>query len=388
MTPTLPPPTSSPRWPGAVRLDPAVVAKRIAVLIPVFNEEPVLQGTIEALLEAGCPLRDIFVVDDRSTDRTAEIAAGLGVNVHTVPKNGGKARAQDAALRHFCLLDRYGWVLFLDGDTKVDVNFMREMHEAVANGAPNVALFVGQVRSVRNNHVYSALRAMEYAFGHDLIKQGQSNCNVILVSPGCASMYRSSVLKDMHIDHGTLAEDMDLTIQAHRKRMCVRYVASAIVNTQDPSSFKDYYKQILRWDRGFWQIVKKHHFFSLTKKKQFIDLYLIFITLDTLVFNKIIVGLGIAITQPKYLPYALIGDLLVGFSVALYAAARSRRWDVLYKYPLYYWLSYVNFYAFISAMLDIVVLGKTRLNWNKVKRYDFDSHTVSSIDHQPKESTP
>lgn len=350
-------------------------ADRIAALIPAFNEEPVIEGTIRALILAGCPVSDIYVVDDRSTDRTAEIARRMGVNVFTVPHNGGKARAQAAALRYFALLDRYGWVLFLDGDTKVDVNFVSEMHKA-ARARPDVALYVGQVRSVRNSHLFSALRAMEYSFGHDLVKQGQSNCRVILVSPGCASMYRSNVLKHLHIDHSTLAEDMDLTIQAHRLGERVTYVPSAIVNTQDPSSFKDYYKQILRWDRGFWQIVKKHHVFDLTRRKQVLDLYVAFLIADALFFNKLFIGAAIAVTKPDFLPYAFAGDFFISLCVACYGALRTRRVDVVFKFPAYYWMSYVNYFAFLSAMLDIVFLGKTRLNWNKVRRYDFDSHAT------------
>lgn len=359
-------------------LSPAVVAKRIAVLIPVFNEEPVIEGTIAALVAAGCSVRDIFVVDDRSTDRTAGIARALGVNVYTVPRNGGKARAQVAALEHFCLLDRYGWVLFLDGDTKVDCRFLHEMRKQLETGEP-VALYVGQVKSDSNSHVFSAMRAMEYAFGHDLIKQGQSNCNVILVSPGCASMYRTSVLRELHIDHSTLAEDMDLTIQAHRKEMAVVYVASAIVYTQDPSTFRDYHKQVLRWYRGFWQIVVKHRFFHPMRRKQSIDWYVIFLVLDTLIFNKYAMFGAIAISRPDYVGFAFLVDVGVGLVVALYAAWRTRRLDVLFKYPLYYWISFVNFNAFFWAMVDIVVLRRTQLNWNKVKRYDFDSHKVNPV---------
>lgn len=354
---------------------------RIAALIPAFNEEPVMEGTIRALTVSGCPEDDIYVVDDRSTDRTAEIARRMGVHVFTVPKNGGKARAQVAALRHFGLLERYDWVVFLDGDTKVDVKFMREMRNAVSE-RPGFALYVGQVRSVCNSHVYSALRAMEYAFSHDMIKHGQSNCRVILVSPGCASMYRTDVLSHLDIDPSTLAEDMDLTIQTHRCGERVFYVPSAIVHTQDPSSFKDYYKQILRWNRGFWQMIKKHHFFSLTKKKQILDLYVIFIVTDALVFNKLFIAAMVILLQPQFLPYAFAGDVLVSACVALYGAFRTRRLDVIYKFPAYYWMSYVNYYAFLSAMLDIVFLGKTQLNWNKVKRYDFDSH-VPSASNQP-----
>ncbi len=215
---------------------------RIAVLIPAYNEELVLEGTIDALLDADCDREDIYIVNDRSTDNTALIAYECGVNVFTVTENGGKARAQTAALQHFNLLNRYDWIIFLDGDTKVDIRFINAMYEA-AKTDPSVALYVGEVRAAENDHVYSAVRAFDYTFGHDVAKRGQSNWNVVYVSPGCASMYRCDILRQLDIDPSTLAEDMDLTVQTHALGEKVRFVPEAVVITQDPGTFKDYVKQ-------------------------------------------------------------------------------------------------------------------------------------------------
>jgi cellulose synthase/poly-beta-1,6-N-acetylglucosamine synthase-like glycosyltransferase len=347
----------------------------ICVLIPAYNEEMVLRGTIDALVAADCDRRDIYVVNDQSTDHTMLVAFEAGVNVYTVPQNGGKAKAQVQALDYFCLLTKYDWVIFLDGDTKVDVQFINRMFQA-AKEDPSIALYVGQVRSVKNTHLYSASRAFDYTYGQDIAKHGQSNFNVIFVSPGCASMYRSDVLSQLHIDHLTLAEDMDLTMQVHRAGGVVKYLPEAIVNTQDPSTFNDYHKQILRWYRGFWQVIRKHDVFSF-KKKQRVDWYMILIILDALVFNRPM-WLGIMATVDPYLiPWALLLDLGVSFAIALYAGYRTKRIDVVTKFPLYYWIAYLNFYAFTRAFVEIIVLRKEILAWNKVKRYDFSSNIAA-----------
>lgn len=254
---------------------------QIATLIPAYNEEPVLKGTIDALVDAGAKLYDIYVVDDRSTDRTAEIAAELGVHIFTVPMNGGKARAQIQSLEHFELYDRYEWIAFLDGDTKVDKDFFAEMRKAISE-QPEVALFLGQVKSVKNSHIFSASRAFDYTYCQEVAKTGQHNFSVVFVAPGCSSLYRSDVLKTLKINHMTLAEDMDLTIQVHRSGHAVAYVAKAIVNTQDPATFKDYHKQTLRWFRGFWQVAKIHKIFNPFVKKQRVDLYMVLLSADAI----------------------------------------------------------------------------------------------------------
>jgi cellulose synthase/poly-beta-1,6-N-acetylglucosamine synthase-like glycosyltransferase len=347
-----------------------VVDPKIAILIPVYNEEPVLKGTIDALVQADAERRDIFVVDDRSTDRTAEIARQCGVSVFTVPKNGGKANAQRAALAHFKLLENYDWVIFLDGDTKVDPYFINALYKA-AKEDPSIALYVGQVASVKNDHLFSASRAFDYTYGQDLAKQGQSNFNVIFVSPGCSSMYRTDVLAKLEIDHMTLAEDMDLTMQVHRVGEKVHYLSEAVVYTQDPNNLKDYHKQILRWYRGFWQVIRKHKVFGW-QKKQPVDFYMMFTIFDAVVFNRLAWMLGIVFFKPEILPAVLALDVGVTFLIACWTSYRTKRFDVIWKLPAYYWIGYMNFYAFLRSFFEIIIFKKELLSWNKVKRYDFD----------------
>lgn len=348
---------------------------RIGVLIPAYNEELVLKGTIDALVAADCARKDIYVVDDRSTDRTHQIAIECGVNIYTVPENGGKARAQVAALEHFGLLSKYDWMIFLDGDTKVDPYFINAMHEAAVND-PSVALYVGQVKSVENDHVFSALRAVDYAYGQDVAKHGQSNFNVIFVSPGCASMYRCDVLAQLHIDHLTLAEDMDLTMQVHRAGHRAVYLPKAIVNTQDPSTLRDYSKQMLRWFRGFWQVVLKHKVFGFAKKQR-VDFYIWLLVLDSILFNRILWIVGLCIALPERWWQFLLIDVGMMAVVACYGAYRTKRTDILKKFHAIYVLGFVSTLLYIRALIEIVILRKEILAWNKVKRYDFSSNQAA-----------
>lgn len=341
-----------------------------AVLIPAHNEEVVIDATIDSLLAADIPLADIHIVDDQSTDATARIVRDRGVKCFTTPENCGKAQAQTLALAHFELLTSYDWVICLDGDTKVSPGFYAALKQAAA-AEPDTGLFVGQVKSARASSIYSAARAAEYAFSHDVIKQGQSNFNVIFVSPGCASMYRTDVLSQLHIDHLTLAEDMDLTMQVHRLGYRVTYVDAATVHTQDPATFKDYHKQVLRWSRGMWQVVKKHKVFGLQRKTR-VDLYMMLLLLEALLLNRFV---GLAIVALLSLPLAggvLLVDFGLSLLVSVYASIRTKRLDVLYKQPIYYWLTFVNLAVFIRAFFEIIVLRRTILAWNKVARYTFE----------------
>jgi glycosyltransferase involved in cell wall biosynthesis len=86
----------------------------VSAIIPAHSECQTICGVIEPLL--GHPLIDeIIVVDDGSTDDTAERARSMGVTVFSLPNNGGKASAMsrgvDAARNEivfFCDADVIG----------------------------------------------------------------------------------------------------------------------------------------------------------------------------------------------------------------------------------------------------------------------------------------
>jgi cellulose synthase/poly-beta-1,6-N-acetylglucosamine synthase-like glycosyltransferase len=344
---------------------------KICVLIPAFNEEQVIAGTIDALRATGFNQSDIYIIDDMSTDQTFNIAQKCGVNVYAVEQKGGnKARAQLAGLSHYQLHNKYTHIVFLDGDTKVEPAFLNIMYAAAVKN-PETTLFVGQVKSAENNHVFSALRAYDYTYGQDLVKRGQANFNVIFVSPGCASMYKLDDLMKLHLDDDTLAEDMDLTIQVHHNKGKIRYVHKAAVVTQDPDNLTDYHKQILRWYRGFWQIIVKHQIFGFTKKRP-VDLYMMYLAVDSLLLNRVFTAITLCcLFHVPIVKLGLLVDVLIYAGVGVYVALRTRRFDVITKMPLYYWLSYLNLYAFLRSFVEVVVCRRKILAWNKVRRYAF-----------------
>src|SRR4051794_10349698 len=82
---------------------------RLSILVPLYNEEefigPLLQRVLEAPLTEGMS-REIVVVDDGSTDGSAEIAEEIAarypdvVGVVRHPRNLGKGAAIRTAIEH------------------------------------------------------------------------------------------------------------------------------------------------------------------------------------------------------------------------------------------------------------------------------------------------
>ena len=73
--------------------------KKVGCYIPCFNAERTLAACLDAVLRQDYPLAEIVVVDDGSTDRTAQIAAGFPVRVLRHETNRGLAAARNTAFR-------------------------------------------------------------------------------------------------------------------------------------------------------------------------------------------------------------------------------------------------------------------------------------------------
>lgn len=92
----------------------------IAVLIPAYNASRSLRGVIEGIKGSGLA---IVVVDDGSTDTTAQIARDTGVQVLRHQTNRGKGAALQTGFR-FLLQKGYKAILTIDADGQHDPDFI------------------------------------------------------------------------------------------------------------------------------------------------------------------------------------------------------------------------------------------------------------------------
>ena len=108
------------------------------VFLPAWNEEESLPAVLEEL-RSGLPQADVLVVDDGSTDRTAEVAHESGATVISFEANRGLPAGIAAGYR-YALDQGYELCGRVDADGQHPVAELARLLERVRSGACDVAV--------------------------------------------------------------------------------------------------------------------------------------------------------------------------------------------------------------------------------------------------------
>jgi len=101
----------------------------VSVVVPALNEEEPIAAVVRQLIATAIP-REVIVVDNESTDRTADEAKTAGARVITASRGYGRACAAGiAAVSKDC-----DTIVFLDGDGSDVPGFMSALVEPIRSG--------------------------------------------------------------------------------------------------------------------------------------------------------------------------------------------------------------------------------------------------------------
>lgn len=118
----------------------------VSVIIPCYNRAEILPRAIDSALKQTVPPSEIVVVDDGSTDDSAEIAEQFGGPIRVIrQRNAGAAAARNCGIR-----DAKGdWIAFLDSDDEWAPTKLARQLEAAAEFPESQLVFCDTV--VQNN---------------------------------------------------------------------------------------------------------------------------------------------------------------------------------------------------------------------------------------------
>ena len=233
---------------------------RVAVLVPAYNEETVIVRTIRSVLNSDYKNLHVIVIDDGSSDRTAqvvceayaaEIKAGR-VRVLTKP-NAGKAAALNYALER---MDEEIYV-GIDADTVIAADAISKLIPHFED--PMIGAMAGNAKVGNRVNLWTRWQALEYITSQNFERRALDLFHVVTVVPGAIGAWRTAPVKAAGgYPLNTVAEDADLTMNLLEQGLKVDYEDRSLAFTEAPIDAKGLMRQRFRWSFGTLQAVWKH----------------------------------------------------------------------------------------------------------------------------------
>lgn len=234
------------------RLRPAgTKTPNVAIIVPCWNEESTIDGTVKSLLALEYPkdkLR-IVLVNDGSTDNTKEVMDRYADNPQITvihKENGGKHTAINLGIERSTDAEFVGC---LDADSFVAPDALKEIISCF--DTPTVAAATPAMSVFQPKNLLEQMQNAEYIVGI-AARHALSAVNGIYVTPGPFSFYRRSVIEELGgFRHAHQAEDMEMALRIQRAGYEIENAPRARVYTKVPRSVPKLIKQRTRWTTGF-----------------------------------------------------------------------------------------------------------------------------------------
>ena len=230
------------------------VTEPVSVVIPAYNESAGIAATVRSLAASDHPV-EIIVVDDGSSDGTADIVAALELPAVRLirQQNAGKP----AALNRGLAASRYALVVMLDGDTVFEPDAVRILVQPFAD--PAVGAVSGNAKVANRSGLLGRWQHIEYVVAFNLDRRLFDVAECMPTIPGAIGAFRREALERVGgVSDMTLAEDTDLTMALCRDGWRVVYEERAKAWTEAPASLGALWRQRYRWCYGTLQPIWKH----------------------------------------------------------------------------------------------------------------------------------
>ncbi|HUU49315.1 MAG TPA: glycosyltransferase [Nitrosopumilaceae archaeon] len=366
----------------------------VSVLIPVFNQESMIDTVIKAIFESTHRNLQVIAVNDGSTDKSKQILDMLSKKYPLLKVIHRKNQGKRHAIATGFAKSSGKYIVLIDSDSVVDKNAISEFMKTF-DAHPKVGSLVGYAKVWNSKkNILTKCQDAWYDYAFNIHKTTESRLGNVLCCSGCLAGYRREAIeyfiphwiktKIHNSDDRDLttyviaqdwmkkelapfsqklleagcnyddAEDRMLTAQTLTEWNSV-YVSTAVVYTDVPEKIHGYIRQQTRWKKGF---IRSNFFVSTFFWKKNPIISSIFYTEFMVTFTAPLIVLIILFYEPfilknYWVPLAFIsGSFLTGFAHGLDYKMRdpsSKYWK--YKPLMNFFTSFGLSWLVIPALL-------------------------------------
>jgi len=226
----------------------------VTVIVPARNEASNIRRCLDSLSRQTYPNYEILVVDDHSTDATAEIVKEFAaemphIRLLQLHENTLCAAPKKRAISRAIAASQNEIVVTIDADCEAPPRWLATLISAFE---PTVGMVAGPVIYYEEKNLFEKLQALEF-LGLVTAGAGSLGAGRPIIANGANLAYRRAAFAAVNgfagIDHLASGDD-DLLMQkiAYQTKWQVRFVAGdAIVRTHPVSTLRQFLTQRIRW---------------------------------------------------------------------------------------------------------------------------------------------
>jgi cellulose synthase/poly-beta-1,6-N-acetylglucosamine synthase-like glycosyltransferase len=235
----------------------------ITVFIAAHNEEKVIAGCIEALLNTDYPADrlKIIPVNDRSADGTGAIidsyVARFPSRMSPFHRSSGKA-GKSAALKDALQYAEGDIAIIFDADYVPGRGLLKQLVAPFFD--PEVGAVMGRVVPVNSGaNLLTRMLDLERSAGYQVDQQARMNLNLLPQYGGTVGGVRLSAVAAVGGWHDdTLAEDTDITFRLMFNGWKTVYTNRSECYEEVPEDWAVRIKQVSRWAKGHNQVMARY----------------------------------------------------------------------------------------------------------------------------------
>ena len=320
----------------------------ITVYIAAHNEEKVISGCIEALLNTDYPPEclKIIPVNDRSKDATGRIidsyVARFPSRISPFHRTDGKA-GKSAALKDALQFAVGDIAIIFDADYVPGRGLLKQLVAPFFD--PEVGAVMGRVVPINSGvNLLTRLLDLERSAGYQVDQQARMNMNLLPQYGGTVGGVRLSAVEAVGGWHDdTLAEDTDITFRLMFNGWKTVYTNRSECYEEVPEEWSIRIKQVTRWAKGHNQVMARYWWQFATSKyltwgQRLDGLLLLFVFVIPLIM---LTGWGLALGLYFLNAGSLLSQLIPVFALMVYGTLG-------------------NFAAFFEIVVAVLIDGNRR----------------------------
>lgn len=224
----------------------------VSIMIPAHNEANVIEKTIENVLSMDYEFFEVILIDDRSTDNTAEVLKIIEAkynNVKILIREKDAFPGKSAVLNDALKIAKGEAILVFDADAKVDTDFLKKLVPHLEGRDIGAA----QARKVVINREENWLtRCQDNEMILDThFQMGRDSVKGAVELRGNGEIIKRSALEDINgWNNYTITDDLDMSTRLHINGWDIRFCPEINVYEEGVTKFIPLMKQRRRWFEG------------------------------------------------------------------------------------------------------------------------------------------